>query len=142
MSWKHHRWLISLAVVVALILGSAAAISIFFGERIDTTIRDAVHGYLNAQLHDVATAEGIDTLTIDIGALEYGVLTQTLKIANVSMRYVDSSETTGRIFQGAIPSAKVTGLAPWSILFGTGLSVSKISIDGIDLAGHPVVALR
>ncbi len=125
--------MIILASVVALILGSAAVITVFFGERIDTTIRDAVRTYVNEQLRDVAQAEGVDSIAVDIGALEYHVLTQSLKIANVTMQYVDSTEASGKVFRGTIPHVEVSGLAPWSILFGSGLSVGTISIEGIAL---------
>ncbi len=121
-------WLLGIPVGLMLVL---AIVGWAYRDTLEQTLSERVRSYLTEQITE-AIQQGAPRSTIRIGIsdLRYHVLLQRLTIDDIALEYLDSTMERGHTIRGGISSVSCTGVAPWSVLFGTGMSVGTLRVEG------------
>ncbi|MCX6141340.1 MAG: hypothetical protein NTX15_11035 [Candidatus Kapabacteria bacterium] len=131
-SWK-RLVLISLAVLVTTVACGFGVYGLF-SDRINKNIHDAIVEYIQSRVKSGAESLSSGKLSIELGDINYTFFSGSLDVHRVRVGYHDSTEARGRNVSVDIPLISVSGLYPWDILNGGGLSLGTIMID------HPTIA--
>lgn len=133
-SWKR------ITLITAICLGGLAIVSFvgytIFSGTIRENIRSAIVQYIQTRVRAEARTASNGKLDIVLGDIDYTYYTGSLHVRNIRVRYHDSSEVVGSSLQVDLPELRVSGLLPWDVINGGGLSLGTITID------HPAVRIR
>lgn len=133
-SWKRIA-LIAFAVIIGIqVLGFF--LYLYFAASINENIRAAIVEYIRSRTRVEASSATQGKLTIDIGDIDYTYVTGSLDITNLSVVYRDSTLDSGSIIAVDIPAIDISGITPWDIINGGGVSFGSIRIK------TPRVAMR
>lgn len=132
--WKRIVLIASIALCV-LAIGSGIGYSTFSG-TIRENIRSAIVEYIQTRVRNEARSASDGKLDILLGDIDYTYYTGSLHVRRISVTYRDSSESRGSTLHIELPELRVTGLLPWDIINGGGLSIGTITID------RPAIQLR
>ncbi|MBK7184928.1 MAG: hypothetical protein IPH85_03220 [Ignavibacteria bacterium] len=133
-SWKRIT-LITAITLGALAVASFVGYTIFRG-TIRENIRSAIVQYIQTRVRAEAQTASDGKLDIVLGDIDYTYYTGSLHVRNIRVRYHDSTEAVGSTMQIDLPELRVTGLLPWDVINGGGLSIGTITLD------HPAVRMR
>jgi len=133
-SWKRIA-LITIAVVVGLqVLGFC--VYLYFANTINENIRAAIVEYIRSRARVEASSASQGKLMIDIGDIDYTYVTGSLDIDDLSVVYRDSTLDSGSIIALDVPTIAISGITPWDIIDGGGVSFGSIRVKA------PRVAMR
>jgi hypothetical protein len=113
-----------LASVIA-VLGLSYGAYLVFQDTITTTIRDAMIEYVRTRVTEASSGR----MDVEIGDISYTYVTGSLEVSAIRVIERDSALRGGHEVRITVPSVRVTGLLPWDVLYGRGLSVGTITVD-------------
>jgi len=121
-------WMLGIPVGLLLVL---AIVGWAYRDTLEQTLSDRVRSYLTEKITQaIQQGSPRSTIRIRISDLRYQVLLQRLTIDGITLEYLDSTMERGQTFRGGISSVSCTGVAPWSVLFGSGMSVGTLRVEG------------
>ena len=133
-SWKRTA-LIAIAVIVGIqALGFVAYL--YFANTINENIRAAIVEYIRSRARVEASEATQGKLSIDIGDIDYTYVTGSLEIDDLAVVYRDSTLDSGSIVAIDVPTIAISGITPWDIIDGGGMSFGAIHVK------TPRVAVR
>jgi len=119
------------ALVVGIVIGIALMtfpVYLYFSDSIHGKIRDAIEQYLRSRVKAIALAESDGALNIELGAISYTYYTGLLEVKDIKVKLLTGSDSVGSTIEVAIPRVTVSGVLPWDILTGAGLSIGSINV--------------
>ncbi|RPI66796.1 MAG: hypothetical protein EHM43_10785 [Ignavibacteriae bacterium] len=127
--------LLWVGISVGALVIVAAVGYLLFNDKVSNLVRSAAEMYIRSRVSSVVANASDSTVTVAFGDFDYGFFTHTLTIDNITFSYLDSTNATKQTLHVSIDKLVCTGLAPWDVLFGTGLTLGTISV------AHPVFTL-
>lgn len=124
--WK--RWLAIVVVALAIVVAVGFGVYGMFSDRIDKNIHAAIVEYIQSRVASVAH--------IELGDVNYAFYTGSLSVSRIHIAYRDSTTTLGQTVTVDIPLVSVSGLYPWDVLNGGGLSLGTITVDHPNIVRH------
>jgi len=121
--------------VVALLIVAAGAAYVLYADTVRETVRDAVATYLRNRVSEAAHEASSGKVQVTFQDFDYGFFTQNVSIKGikVSARVEDSLAQQSVVL--TMDELSCSGLSPWDVLDGGGLSLGTITLR------HPVVEL-
>lgn len=133
-SWKRVA-LITIAVIIG-IQALGFALYLYFANTINENIRAAIVEYIRSRARVEASEATQGKLSIDIGDIDYTYVTGSLDINDLAVVYRDSTLDSGSIIAIDVPMIAISGITPWDIIDGGGVSFGSIHVK------TPRVAVR
>ena len=87
-------------------------------------------------LNTSVAAHALKPVSIDIGDIDYTYVTGSLDISDLAVVYRDSTLDSGSIVAIDVPTIAISGITPWDIIDGGGMSFGAIHVK------TPRVAVR
>ncbi len=100
-----------------------------FSDSINESIRSSISQYVRSRVVTGASSATEGKLEVSLGEINYAYYIGSLEVRDVSIRFRDTSDTSGRLIDVDIPRVTVTRLFPWDILLGKGLALGTITLE-------------
>ncbi|MBK7412892.1 MAG: hypothetical protein IPI29_10100 [Ignavibacteria bacterium] len=113
---------------VVLLMGVVALSYMLFSSAINAKIRDAITQYVRTRVSTGVTVASGGMVEVELGEIDYAYYIGTLNVRDIRIRYRDTAEVVGRLVDIDIPHIRTTGVFPWDVLWGNGLSIGSITI--------------
>lgn len=136
MAWSGKRIALITIAVIAGVQVLGFLVYLYFANTINENIRSAIVEYIRSRARVEASSATQGKLTIDIGDIDYTYVTGSLDIDDLSVVYRDSTLDSGSIIVIDIPTIAISGITPWDIIDGGGMSFGTIHVK------TPRVAMR
>ncbi len=108
-----------------------------YADKMQSIITDAANDYIKRMVQRDAQVKGGAPIDVKIGVVDYQFFARTLDVKDIRIRTGDTKNLTEVYMDLNVPLVKVSGVNPWDILFGSGLSLGDITIDEPSLYRRP-----
>lgn len=121
--------------VVALLIVAAGAAYVLYADTVRETVREAVATYLRNRVSEAAHEASAGKVQVTFQDFDYGFFTQNVSINGIRVSVHDEDSLVRQSVELTIDELSCSGLSPWDVLDGGGLSLGTITLR------HPVVEL-
>lgn len=131
--------LISLGGLFGILLIGAGIAYWLYAGKIQSIITDSANEYIKGAISRDAENGGSAPMDIELGLVDYDFFGRTLTVKDIHIVMGDVKDSTQAYMDINLPLVYATGVNPWDILFGDGLSFGDILIDEPTIYRRPGV---
>lgn len=113
---------------IVLLAGVVALSYMLFSSAINARIRDAITQYVRTRISSGVSVASDGKVEVELGEIDYAYYIGTLEVHDIRIRYRDTTTADGRLVDIDIPLIRTTGVFPWEVLWGNGLSIGSVTI--------------
>jgi hypothetical protein len=124
------------AAAVLLIGATGAVLYATFSKSVSSTIRTAIASYLRTKVNEAVSEATEGKVKVDVLGFSYGFFSGNVSVDSVRVTYTDSTGASGEVLDFSLSGIEATGVYPWDVLNGGGLSLGTITVSRPHLRMH------
>ncbi len=128
----NRPWRIALIVTASILAGlvvSSVVLYFVFSKRVGNSVKEAIGTYLRSKVRESVAEASQGKVQVDLQGFDYEFFTGVVRVDSISVGFADTTSSVGSIISVSIAHMEATGVFPWDVLNGGGLSLGTITID-------------